>query len=101
VTLSRINAQVFIAVHNPGTPIPPEHLSKIFDRFYRTDPSRQRSGEGAGLGLAIVKSIVEAHGGTIVAISDNIGTQFKLSLVANKKQSSIPHQTGKNNEKTI
>ncbi len=85
VTLSQIKNQVFIEVHNPGTPIPPEHLTKIFDRFYRTDPSRQRSGEGAGLGLAIVKSIIEAHDGTIVAISDDTGTRFKLSLRANKK----------------
>ncbi|VAW85446.1 Copper sensory histidine kinase CusS [hydrothermal vent metagenome] len=80
VILSQTEDEVIIIVQNPGTPIPAEHLEKIFDRFYRTDPSRQRSGEGAGLGLAIVKSIVEAHSGTIVATSDETGTQFSINL---------------------
>ena len=80
VELSHAESDVLIVLQNPGTPIPAEHLSKVFDRFYRTDPSRQRSGEGAGLGLAIVKSIVEAHSGTIVATSDETGTQFRISL---------------------
>jgi len=80
ITLNHTKSDVLIVVQNPGTPIPTEHLYKIFDRFYRTDPSRQRSGEGAGLGLAIVKSIVEAHGGTIIATSNAIGTQFRISL---------------------
>ncbi|NOX27287.1 MAG: heavy metal sensor histidine kinase [Gammaproteobacteria bacterium] len=80
VKLSDAGNDVIIVVENPGTPISAEHLGKIFDRFYRTDPSRQRSGEGAGLGLAIVKSIVEAHGGTIVATSDETSTQFRISL---------------------
>ncbi len=80
VKLCHSEGDVIIVVQNPGTPIPAEHLSKIFDRFYRTDPSRQRSGEGAGLGLAIVKSIVEAHGGTIVATSDETSTQFRINL---------------------
>jgi len=80
VKLSYAKNDVLIVVQNPGTPIPAEHLDKIFDRFYRTDPSRQRSGEGAGLGLAIVKSIVEAHGGTIVATSNETSTQFRISL---------------------
>ncbi len=83
VSINLADDVVSIVVQNPGKPIPPEHLPKIFDRFYRTDPSRQRSGEGAGLGLAIVKSIVEAHSGTIVATSDAAsGTQFKISLPA-------------------
>ena len=80
VKLSHTENDVRILVQNPGTPIPAEHLSKVFDRFYRTDPSRQRSGDGAGLGLAIVKSIVEAHSGTIQTTSDETGTQFRISL---------------------
>ncbi len=82
VKLSHIENSVLIVIQNPGTPIPAAHLSKIFDRFYRIDPSRQRSGEGAGLGLAIVKSIVEAHRGKIVATSDEIATQIKIRLPA-------------------
>ncbi len=68
-----------IMVENPGA-IPTEHLPRLFDRFYRADPSRQRSGEGAGLGLAIVKSIVEAHGGTIEATSGAGRIRFRIRL---------------------
>lgn len=69
-----------IEVDNTGTPIPAEHLPHLFDRFYRVDPSRQRSGEGAGLGLAIVKSIVEGHGGKIEVESGVDGTIFRITL---------------------
>ncbi len=96
VKLSHTENSVLIVVKNPGTPIPAEHLPKIFDRFYRTDPSRQRSGEGAGLGLAIVKSIVEAHDGTIMATSDEINTLFKISLpgfIHSQALTSIVHTT--------
>ncbi len=72
--------EVSIVVENPGTGIPPEHLPKLFDRFYRVDPSRHRNGSGAGLGLAIVKSIVEAHGGTIDVISTAGRTRFHILL---------------------
>ena len=70
---------VSVAVENPGEPILPEHLLRIFDRFYRIDPSRQRTGEGAGLGLAITQSIVEAHGGEIKARSGET-TCFEMRL---------------------
>ncbi|MCF6283558.1 MAG: heavy metal sensor histidine kinase [Candidatus Polarisedimenticolaceae bacterium] len=82
VSLKLISSEksLFIEVQNPGTPLPVEHQARVFDRFYRIDPSRQRSGEGAGLGLAIVKSIIEAHGGKIVATADKIGTQFQITL---------------------
>ncbi len=80
VTLNQQEKRVHIVVQNPGTPIPEEHLCKLFDRFYRTDPSRQRSGDGAGLGLAIVKSIIESHGGTITASSDQTSTRFQIEL---------------------
>jgi len=54
-----------IRVADDGPGVPPEHESRIFDRFYRADPSRSRSTGGAGLGLAIAKELVELHGGTI------------------------------------
>lgn len=56
-----------IAVTDTGRGIPPEALSRVFDRFYRTDSSRQATTGGSGLGLAIVQAIVGAHGGTIWA----------------------------------
>jgi two-component system, OmpR family, heavy metal sensor histidine kinase CusS len=68
----------FLSVENPGPEISPEHLPRLFDRFYRVDPSRQRQTEGAGLGLAIVKSIVEAHEGSINVSSECGRTKFIL-----------------------
>ncbi|TRZ91984.1 MAG: HAMP domain-containing protein [Rhodocyclaceae bacterium] len=61
--------QTLVRIENSGDTIPAEHLPRLFDRFYRIDPARARSSEGAGLGLAIVKSIVEAHGGEITVSS--------------------------------
>jgi two-component system heavy metal sensor histidine kinase CusS len=55
-------------------------LERVFDRFFRADPARQRNSEGAGLGLAIVKSIVLAHGGSIVATCDKGNTIFTMRL---------------------
>ena len=75
-----IPGEVQIAVENPGPAIPPEHLPRLFDRFYRVDPSRQYQGDGAGLGLAIVRSIVEAHGGTIGVTSSAGRTRFRITL---------------------
>ena len=78
VTLRVETTNIRICIHNPGLPIPPEHVAHIFERFYRPDASRQRSGDGAGLGLAIVKSIVEAHGGKISANSTEAATTFEI-----------------------
>lgn len=55
----------------PG--VPDELLPRLFERFYRVDPSRNRASGGAGLGLAIAKSIVEAHAGTILARQSPLG----------------------------
>jgi two-component system heavy metal sensor histidine kinase CusS len=71
---------VSIAIENTGDTIAPEYLERVFDRFFRVDPSRQRSGEGTGLGLAITRSIVLAHGGTI-AVESALGvTIFTIEL---------------------
>lgn len=75
-----LNNRVMIQVENPGLSVSPEHLPKLFDRFYRADPSRQRTGHGAGLGLAIVKSIIDAHGGSICATSDEGQMIFTIEL---------------------
>lgn len=80
VSLETSENLALISVENAGPEIPAEHLPKLFDRFYRVDPSRQRKGDGAGLGLAIVKSIVDAHGGTLTAASAHGTTQFLIRL---------------------
>jgi two-component system heavy metal sensor histidine kinase CusS len=80
VRVSQNEQATTISVENPGEKIPAEDLPRLFNRFYRGDPSRQRKGDGAGLGLAIVKSIVEAHGGKVRVESDDALTRFEVVL---------------------
>ena len=63
---------VILEVRDTGSGIPAEHLSRVFERFYRVDPGRSRDQGGTGLGLAIVKHLVEAHGGR-VAVESRLG----------------------------
>ncbi|MNO13801.1 Alkaline phosphatase synthesis sensor protein PhoR [compost metagenome] len=69
ITLKKQNNDVLLSVSNTGEGIAAEHLTRIFDRFYRTDTSRARKQGGYGLGLAIAKSIVDQHKGKIYAKS--------------------------------
>jgi len=70
-----------MTVGDTGIGIPPEALSRIFDRFYRVDPSRSREVAGAGLGLCIAKTIAEAHGGRIeVESASGAGSTFTVFL---------------------
>ena len=67
-----------ISVHNSGPAIAAEHLPRLFERFYRCDPSRNQPDDSGGLGLAIVRSIMQAHGGQVSVVSDEAGTRFSL-----------------------
>ena len=77
VRVAEENGATVFVVNDTGPGIAPEHLPRIFARFYRADPAR--AGGGAGLGLAIAKSIAELHGGTLAAASGP-GATFILTL---------------------
>jgi signal transduction histidine kinase len=76
----RLNGEMIISVQDTGSGIPAEDLPHIFERFFRGDRVRQRTGS-SGLGLAIARSIVDAHGGRITAESEEgQGTTFQIIL---------------------
>jgi two-component system phosphate regulon sensor histidine kinase PhoR len=77
--------QFLIEISDNGMGIEPEHLPRLFERFYRVDKGRSRSEGGTGLGLAIVKHMLEVHGQTIhVRSSAGMGSTFGFTL--NKAQ---------------
>ncbi|MFG1931912.1 sensor histidine kinase [Mycobacterium sp. NPDC048908] len=74
------NDELVIAVSDTGDGVAPEHLSRLFDRFYRADSARDRRQGGAGIGLSIAKALVEGHGGHIEAHSEGLGTGCTISI---------------------
>jgi two-component system phosphate regulon sensor histidine kinase PhoR len=75
--------RVILRCTDSGVGIAPDDLPRIFERFWKADSSRQRDGEGSGLGLAIVRHVVEAHGGTVTAVSEpKRGAAFTVELPA-------------------
>ncbi|HRZ11260.1 MAG TPA: ATP-binding protein [Kiritimatiellia bacterium] len=83
VEAGREGADVVIRVRDRGPGIPPEHLPRLFERFYRVDKARSRQMGGTGLGLAIVKHIAQAHGGNVSVESiPGQGSVFSLRIPA-------------------
>jgi signal transduction histidine kinase len=82
VTVNAGGRWVDISVTDTGIGIDAEHLDRIFERFYRIDEARARSGGGSGIGLSISRAIVEAHGGRLSAMSEGPGrgSTFTVSL---------------------
>ena len=79
VNANDINATITVTDNGPG--MTPDHAARIFERFYRIDPSRSRRSGGAGLGLSIVEAIVQAHHGTIsVTSAAASGTSFTITI---------------------
>jgi signal transduction histidine kinase len=83
------NNEVELRVENNGASIPSSSLKKIFERFYRVEPSRNTETGGTGLGLSITKSIVELHHGTISCESGTDWTSFIICLPLNPKNAKI------------
>lgn len=83
VRLSQPREEPSLCVENSGPPIAPEHLPRLFDRFYRVDKSRAHLGsEGTGLGLAITQAIMQSHGGSVTVESTTEGTRFCLRFAS-------------------
>ena len=81
LVITELDHEVQIAVQDNGSGIGPEHLPRIFDRFYRVDAARSSSSTSTGLGLAIVRSIMELHGGSARAESGlGVGTKVTLTF---------------------
>lgn len=75
-----VDGTLTFAVIDDGPGIPAAERDRIFERFHRTDPARNRSSGGAGLGLAIVRAIAVAHGGTVRARGPQNGTGARVEL---------------------
>ncbi len=88
--------EVAVAVSDNGPGVTDEEMSRLFDRFYRVDPSRSREKGGTGLGLSIVAAIVRAHGGSILA-SHSPGGGLTMTVVLPRAVGTAavpPQQTG-------
>ncbi|MCB1568582.1 MAG: heavy metal sensor histidine kinase [Xanthomonadales bacterium] len=81
IKIESADAWVMVRVQNAGAPIPPEVMTRLFDRFYSADPARNHpASAGSGLGLAITRAIVDCHGGK-VSVACSLGlTTFSLSF---------------------
>lgn len=90
VTVGADGQRVTLAVSNEGLTIPPQHLERIFDRFWRGDAGRGRREGGTGLGLAIVRSIMRAHAGSVEVRSEAGRTTFTLAFPRQPSAAAAP-----------
>ena len=80
VAVSTNDEHTKITVSNPGPKISDDHLQRLFDRFFRADPSRKNHGQGVGLGLTIARSLLHMNGAKLTVSSDDNLTVFVVSF---------------------
>ena len=81
IQVAEKHEKIFVSVKDTGVGIPKDSIKKIWERFYKSDPSRGKDKKGTGLGLAIVKEIIQAHDENIDVVStEGVGTEFIFSL---------------------
>ena len=97
VTLARKNNFASIAVTNVGEPIAAEHLTRLFERFYRADTARAHSTTHHGLGLSIVRAVAIMHRGDVFASSNNGINTFGFTLALGKPTDNAPSHEPKFN----
>ena len=79
--------EVILEVIDTGPGLAPEDAERVFERFYRTDSSRNRRSGGTGLGLSIVSALIAAHGGAVgVRSTQGVGTTFTVTLPRGEDQ---------------
>ena len=89
LSAARADDRISLTIADSGPGIPPQDLTRVFERFYRVDKSRSRPG-GTGLGLAIVKHLVELHGGEVAASNRPAGgAVFTVTLPASTSASTL------------
>ena len=87
VELRRESSEIVLEVADSGLGIPPESLSRVFERFYRVDKARSRAEGGTGLGLAIVKHTAQIHGGQVdVESRIGRGSTFRIHLPVGRER---------------
>ncbi len=94
VALSRANGMATLSIADSGIGIAPEAIPRLFERFYRADPSRSRQIDGAGLGLALAKWIADRHDAAIdVTSTPGVGSTFTVTLRTRSDENRADHRT--------